>query len=88
MYAIRSYYEQKDGRFNKLFARIEKQEAFCDNIEVEIANYLTQVSQGKLSDVGKKKIRAMLKLIDDLESIGDHNYNLARNIQRMRNNFV
>ncbi len=76
--------EQKDGRFNKLFARIEKQEAFCDNIEVEIANYLTQVSQGKLSDVGKKKIRAMLKLIDDLESIGDHNYNLARNIQRMR----
>lgn len=76
--------EEKDKKFNKLFSRIEKYEGICDKVEVEIANYLTQVNQGKLSDVGRKRSRAMLELVDDLESIGDSNYNLARTINRMR----
>ena len=77
-------YEQKDKKFNKLFTRIEKYEDICDNVEVEIANYLTQVNQGKLSDLGRKRSRAMLELVDDLESIGDSNFNLARTINRMK----
>jgi len=76
--------EQKDKKFNKIFTRIEKYEGICDNVEVEIANYLTQVNQGKLSDLGRKRSRAMLELVDDLESIGDSNFNLARTINRMR----
>ncbi|MBK3516616.1 Na/Pi cotransporter family protein [Carboxylicivirga marina] len=77
--------QNKDSKFSKQFARIEKYEGICDNIEVEIANYLSQVNQGKLSDVGRKRVRSMLKLVDDLESIGDCNYNLAKTINRMRN---
>ncbi|WP_430811433.1 MULTISPECIES: Na/Pi cotransporter family protein [unclassified Carboxylicivirga] len=77
--------QDKDSKFSKQFARIEKYEGICDNIEVEIANYLSQVNQGKLSDVGRKRVRSMLKLVDDLESIGDCNYNLAKTINRMRN---
>ncbi|MBR8537262.1 Na/Pi cotransporter family protein [Carboxylicivirga sediminis] len=77
--------QNKDSKFSKQFARIEKYEGICDNIEVEIANYLAQVNQGKLSDVGRKRVRSMLKLVDDLESIGDCNYNLAKTINRMRN---
>lgn len=76
--------EPKDKKFNKIFTRIEKYEDICDNVEVEIANYLTQVNQGKLSDLGRKRSRAMLELVDDLESIGDSNFNLARTINRMR----
>jgi len=77
--------EQKDKKFNKIFTRIEKYEGICDNVEVEIANYLTQVNQGKLSDLGRKRSRSMLELVDDLESIGDSNFNLARTISRMKN---
>nr|WP_319400599.1 Na/Pi cotransporter family protein [uncultured Carboxylicivirga sp.] len=75
----------KDAIFNKKFARIEKYEGISDNVEVEIANYLAQVNQGRLSDLGRKRVRAMLKVVNDLESLGDSNYNLARSMVRMRN---
>ncbi|TRX71646.1 Na/Pi cotransporter family protein [Carboxylicivirga sp. M1479] len=77
--------QNKDSKFSKQYARIEKYENICDDIEVEIANYLSQVNQGKLSDLGRKRVRSMLKLVDDLESIGDCNFNLAKTINRMRN---
>lgn len=76
--------EKKDSKFNKIFSRVEKYEGISDNVEVEIANYLSSVNHGKLSDLGRKRARAMLKLVSDLESIGDSNYNLARTMNRMR----
>lgn len=79
---------EKDAKFNKKFARIEKYEGISDNVELEIANYLAQVNQGRLSDVGRKRVRAMLKVVNDLESIGDSNYNLARSMVRMRNSGI
>ncbi len=83
---IRKLFNQnKDSKFSKQYARIEKYEGICDEVEVEIANYLSQVNQGKLSDIGRKRVRSMLKLVDDLESIGDCNFNLAKSINRMRN---
>ena len=68
--------------FNKLFSRIEKYESISDNMELEIANYLDQVSDAHLSDETKAKIRAMLREISELESIGDSCYNMARTISR------
>ncbi|MBQ7419646.1 MAG: Na/Pi cotransporter family protein [Prevotella sp.] len=70
------------GDFNKLFTRIEKYEGISDNMELEIANYLDQVGDAHLSDDTKAKIRAMLREISELESIGDANYNIARTIAR------
>ncbi len=43
----------KDDDFNKLFSRIEKYENISDNMELEIANYLNQVSDGRLSSESK-----------------------------------
>lgn len=80
--------EESESKFTKLFARIEKYETISDNVEVEIANYLAQVSQGRLSDLGKARSRSMMKLVSDLESIADSNYNLARTINRMRENKI
>ena len=75
---------EKDDDFNKLFSRIEKYENISDNMELEIANYLNQVSEGRLSSESKLQIRAMLREVTEIESIGDSCYNLARTVNRKR----
>ena len=75
---------EKDDDFNKLFSRIGKYENISDNMELEIANYLNQVSEGRLSSESKLQIRAMLREVTEIESIGDSCYNLARTINRKR----
>lgn len=72
----------EDNVFVKLFTRIEKYEGISDNMEIEIAKYLDQVSDAHLSDETKANIRAMLREISELESIGDSCYNIARTISR------
>jgi len=71
-----------ENEFNKLFSRIEKYETISDNMEVEIANYLNNVSDGRLSSESKLEIRSMLREVTELESIGDSCYNLARTLNR------
>ena len=77
---------EKDEDFNKLYSRIEKYENITDNMEVEIANYLHKVSDGRLSIESKMEIMRMLRQITELESIGDSCYNLARTLNRHREN--
>uniref|UniRef100_UPI003FD87DF5 Na/Pi cotransporter family protein n=1 Tax=Segatella buccae TaxID=28126 RepID=UPI003FD87DF5 len=77
--------EKNPDKFVKLFSRIEKYEGISDNMEIEIANYLDQVSDAHLSDETKAKIRAMLREISEIESIGDSCYNIARTISRKIN---
>ena len=74
-----------ETEFNKLYSRIEKYEGISDNMELEIAKYLDTVSDAHLSDDTKAKIRAMLREISELESIGDACYNMARTISRKYN---
>ena len=74
-----------ETEFNKLYSRIEKYEGISDNMELEIAKYLDTVSDAHLSDDTKAKIRAMLREISELESIGDACYNMARTINRKYN---
>lgn len=71
-----------DTAFTKLFTRIEKYEGISDNMEIEIAKYLDSVCDAHLSDETKARIRAMLREISEIESIGDSCYNIARNISR------
>ena len=77
--------DSKAGDFNKLYTRIEKYEGISDNMELEIAKYLDSVSDAHLSDDTKAKIRAMLREISELESIGDACFNMARTISRKYN---
>ena len=74
--------EKDEQKFAKQYSRIEKYESISDNMEIEIANYLDQVSDAHLSDDTKAKIRAMLREISELESIGDACFNMARTINR------
>lgn len=74
--------EKDEKKLLKIFSRIEKYEGISDNMEIEIAKYLDQVSDAHLSDDTKAKIRAMLREISEIESIGDSCYNIARTINR------
>ena len=76
---------KNDADFTKLFTRIEKYESISDNMEIEIAKYLDSVSDAHLSDETKAKIRAMLREISEIESIGDSCYNIARTLNRKYN---
>jgi len=67
----------KNKKYHKILSKIAKYEHITDNMEVEIAAYLTKVSEGDISQDSSKKIRLMLKMIDDMESVGDAIYQLS-----------
>lgn len=71
-----------EDEFSKLYSRIEKYEGISDNMEIEIAKYLNQVSEGRLSKESKAAIQSMLREISEIESIGDSCFNMARAINR------
>ena len=70
--------------FDELYKRIEKYEGITDNMEIEIGQYLGKVSDGKLTIESKLKLQKMLKIISELESIGDACFNIARTINHKR----
>lgn len=76
----------KDDEFQKLYTKVEKYESITDNMEYEIAHYLQRVSEGRLSDDAKRQVQRMLREVDDLESIGDCCFSLARTLARKREN--
>ena len=76
------FYETDSKDFGELFKQVEHEEDNTDKMEIEIARYLEQVSDGHLSDETKQKIRQMMREISELESIGDACYKLARTLER------
>ena len=80
------FYEKNEETFLKTYSRVEKYENISDRMEIEIANYLTEVSEGRLSSESKEEIRIMLRAVSEIESIADSCNNLARSIKR-RNEF-
>lgn len=75
---------KKDNEFEYLYNRIEHYEQITDNMETEIADYLRKVSEGRLSAYTKMHIAQMLREVDELESVGDSMYHLARTLSRKR----
>ena len=80
------FYEKNEETFLKTYSRVEKYENISDRMEIEIANYLTEVSEGRLSSESKEEIRIMLRAVSEIESIADSCNNMARSIKR-RNEF-
>ena len=91
--------EKGPRKYARLLDRIMKYEEIADNMEIEIANYLTRISESDLSKEGTRRLRNMLKVIDYIESIGDICKTMAELIdtknrnniwfnQKMRNNLA
>jgi len=76
--------ETNEKKFYKLYDKIEKYEGISDRMEVEIANYLTKISEGELSHLGSKRIKAQLTIVSELESVADCCYNLAKTMLRKK----
>ncbi|MFA7116225.1 MAG: Na/Pi cotransporter family protein [Bacteroidales bacterium] len=72
-----------DKKFEPLFNKVEKYEEITDNIELEIAKYLQHISETPLSKESSNRIQSMYTIINELESIGDSNYNIVRILNRM-----
>lgn len=83
-YLLEMHNIEKDEDFYKKYDKVKKYESVTDNMEYEIAHYLQQVSEGRLSDDAKRQVQRMLREVDDLESIGDCAYNIARVLDRKR----
>jgi len=77
-----SYYEKDTEKFLQIFNRIDKYEQISDRMEIEIADYLTKVMEGRLSSLGKERVRSMLRTISEIESIADSCNNLSKAIKR------
>jgi phosphate:Na+ symporter len=74
----------EDKKFEKALEKVKKYEDMTDRMEFEIALYLSKVSEGELSRDGSQRVRAMLSIITDLESIGDLVYQIGLNLERRR----
>lgn len=72
---------QDSKQFVKLAERTQKYEEITDRMELEIAHYLTNVSENGLSKRGSKEVEAMFRIVDNLESIGDSCYQLSLSIE-------
>lgn len=72
--------EWEEPQYEKIYKKITKYERITDRIEKEISDYLTKVSESKLSHQGTEQVRTMLKIIDDMESIGDSCRKMATGI--------
>lgn len=77
--------EKGERKFNKQFEKVEAGENRSDEMEVSIAKYLTKVAEGELSKESSRRISSMLRVIDEIESIGDSCLNIARAMHRARN---
>ncbi len=76
--------EQNKRKFVKQFDKVEVGENKSDEMEVLIAKYLTKVAEGELSKESSKRISSMLRIVDEMESIGDSCLNIARAMSRAR----
>ena len=86
---VRELYAAKEEQaFSKLFDRIEKGEEGSDRMENEIGRYLGELASAHLSDDTKGMVRAMLRQIGELESVGDSCFSLARILRRKMSNKI
>ncbi len=74
--------EQDPDKFGPLNEKLIKYEEITDRIEFEIASYLNDVSKNELSEDSANKIKAMYKIISEMESLGDSGEAIGRILQR------
>lgn len=76
------FHTDNDAEFTQIFSRIQKYENISDRMEVEIAEYLGKVVDGRLSDETKHQVQIKLRVVSEIESVADACYNIARTFQR------
>lgn len=78
----------KEEEFEAIMQRIEKYENITDRMEQEITKFLTRVGSGDVSQHASERISCMLRIIDNLESIGDAVFQIAMTRKSKREDAV
>lgn len=76
--AMRAFFD-KDY---KLLGKVREKEDAIDNLQVEITNYVVQISQGNLTPEESERLPVLLHSVNDVERIGDHAENIAELAER------
>jgi phosphate:Na+ symporter len=76
---------KKQNKQEKFLKKIKKREQITDNIELEVAEYLTKISSSNLTEKSTRKIRLMHSMINDLERIGDIYFQMSKTFELMEN---
>lgn len=74
--------ETADDKFEVLRGKLVKYEEISDRVEYEIATFLNGVSAEEISESTSYKIKAMYKIIGELESLGDSGETISRILSR------
>lgn len=74
--------EQEKRKVKQLLEKIKTYEEITDNLEADVANYLSKISENEMSDSSSVKVRGMLSIVGDLERIGDIYYQMSKTIER------
>lgn len=79
---VQEVMDEKDKkRQKKLIEKIAKYEEITDRIEAEVVNYLTQLSKSELTSNSSARVRGMLNMVNELESIGDICFQMSKNLE-------
>lgn len=74
--------------FESNYNRLQKYENICDRIEVEIVEYLSELSEGDLSSESRREVRILMTAATEIESMGDACYNMGQIIKRRNDNGI
>lgn len=75
-------FKKDASSFEQNYNRLEKYENICDRIDLEIVDYLTELSEGDLSSDSRREVRALMTIASEIESMGDACYNMGQIIHR------
>jgi phosphate:Na+ symporter len=80
----RAMMEKNEKEFLHIKERIISKNEFSNRFEEEIANYLTKVSEGRLSESSSIGLRSLYRMIDDIKSIANSCMNILNAIERKK----
>jgi phosphate:Na+ symporter len=82
-FSFSALFFKKQKKQEKFLKKIQKREQITDNIELEVAEYLTKISSANLSDSATRRIRSMHSIVNDLERVGDLYYQMSKTFEQM-----
>jgi len=82
-FSFTGLFVRKRNKQEKFLKKIKKREQITDNIELEVAEYLTKISSSNLTESATRKIRLMHSMINDLERIGDIYFQMSKTFELM-----
>lgn len=79
---------KSDEEFDSIMDRVAKYEGITDRMELELTKFLTRIGSGDVSQHASERVSTMMRIIDNLESIGDTIYQIAMTRQNKREDAV